>query len=442
MQDPSRLTATAAARLIREGRLTPEALMEACLDRIAEREAKVRAFAWFDAAAARQSGASARPGPLSGLPLGVKDVLDTAEMPSAYGSPIWQGWRPRADAAAVAWARAAGAVVIGKTVTTEFATRKPGPTANPHRLTHTPGGSSSGSAAGVADFFFPFAFGTQTAGSIIRPAAFCGVVGYKPSFGTIHRAGMKVMSESLDTIGVIARSVADCALLAGAASGADLGDPEKRPGRPPKIGMCRSPSWNNARPETVPLFGRVAEALRRAGASLVERELPAACDQLALAHPIVMNAESARAMGWELAHARQEISDLLLERLELGLAQDAASVARAAAVLVEARRAFPQAMDGLDVLMTPAATGEAPEGLGATGDPAFNFIWTSLHEPCVTVPAGVGPTGLPLGIQIVGREGDDRGVLAWAEWVAAAVAGVGGGETADRAIPARAEPAA
>ncbi|MGH7188738.1 MAG: amidase family protein, partial [Acetobacteraceae bacterium] len=157
---------------------------------------------------------------------------------------------------------------------------------------------------------------------------------------------------------------------------------------------------------------------------------------------IVMNAESARAMGWELAHARQEISDLLLERLELGLAQDAASVGRAAAVLVEARRAFPQAMDGLDVLMTPAATGEAPEGLGATGDPAFNFIWTSLHDPCVTVPAGVGPTGLPLGIQIVGREGDDRGVLAWAEWVAAAVAGVGGGETADRAIPARAEPAA
>ncbi|MGH7103146.1 MAG: amidase family protein, partial [Acetobacteraceae bacterium] len=361
---------------------------------------------------------------------------------SQYGSPIWRGWRPRADAAAVAWARAAGAVVVGKTVTTEFATRKPGPTANPHRLTHTPGGSSSGSAAGVADFFFPFAFGTQTAGSIIRPAAFCGVVGFKPSFGMIHRAGMKVMSESLDTIGVIARSVADCALLAGAASGADLGDPEKRPGRPPKIGMCRSPSWNSAAPETVALFGRVAEVLRRAGASLVERELPAACDQLALAHPIVMNAESARAMGWELAHAREQISDFLIERLESGLAQDAASVARAVAVFVEARRAFPEAMEGLDVLLTPSAPGEAPEGLGATGDPAFNFIWTSLSAPCVTVPAGVGPTGLPLGIQIVGREGDDRAVLAWAEWVAAAVKGVGSSATADQRVPARAEPIA
>ncbi|MGH7066833.1 MAG: amidase [Acetobacteraceae bacterium] len=427
MPDPSRLTATVATRLIREGKLRPEALTEACLDRIAGREEKVRAFAWFDAAAARRNAAAAHPGPLSGLPLGVKDVLDTADMPSEYGSPIWCGWRPRADAASVAWARAAGAVVIGKTVTTEFATRKPGPTANPHRLTHTPGGSSSGSAAGVADFFFPLAFATQTGGSVIRPAAFCGTVGYKPSFGTIHRAGMKIMSESLDTIGVIARSVADCALLVAAVSATELGDPEKRIDRPPKIGICRSPSWKSAAPETGSLFERVAEALRRAGASLVERELPAACEQLTLAHPVIMNAESARAMGWELAHARSEISDLLLERLESGLAQDAASIAAAAATFVEAQRAFPQVLAGLDVLLTPSAPGEAPEGLGATGDPAFNFIWTSLHVPCVTVPAGVGPTGLPLGIQLVGREGDDRAMLACAAWVAAAVEGVGSG---------------
>src|SRR5579859_4118993 len=160
--DPARLTATEAAQLIREKKLRPEALMEACLARITEREAAVRAFAWFDAAAASKGAAAARPGPLHGLPIGVKDALDTADMLSEYGSPIWSGWRPRADAAAVAWARAAGGVVIGKTVTTEFATRKPGPTGNPHNLAHTPGGSSSGSAAGVADYFFPLAYGTQT----------------------------------------------------------------------------------------------------------------------------------------------------------------------------------------------------------------------------------------------------------------------------------------
>lgn len=440
MPDPSRLTATAAARLIRDGKLRSETLLEACLDRIGRREEKVRAFAWFDAAAAQRKAAAAQPGPLSGLPLGVKDVLDTADMPSEYGSPIWRGWRPRADAASVAWARAAGAVVIGKTVTTEFATRKPGPTANPHRLTHTPGGSSSGSAAGVADFFFPLALGTQTAGSVIRPAAFCGVVGYKPSFGLIHRAGMKVMSESLDTIGVLARSVADCALLAAAVSAAELGDPEQRLDRPPKIGICRSPSWASAAPETIALFARVTETLGRAGATLVDRELPAPCARLALAHPIIMNAESARAMGWELAHARSEISDLLLERLESGLAQDAASIAAAAATFAEAQHAFPEALAGLDVLLTPSAPGEAPQGLGATGDPVFNYLWTSLHLPCITVPAGVGPTGLPLGIQIVGRNGDDRAMLACAAWVAASVAGVGSGAVASP-VAARAETA-
>ena len=198
----------------------------------------------------------------------MKDVLDTADMPSEYNSPIWRGHRPRADAAAVAWARAAGAVVIGKTVTTEFAVRSPGPTVNPHDARHTPGGSSSGSAAGVAAGLFPLAFATQTAGSIIRPAAFCGVVGYKPSFGTIPRAGMKIMSESLDTIGAIARSVADCALLVGAVGSRDLGDPDTRPDRAPRIGLCRSPSWPAAAPETEALLDRVAAGpgARRRGA--------------------------------------------------------------------------------------------------------------------------------------------------------------------------------
>ncbi len=419
--DPAGLTATEAARRIRDGRLNPPALMEACLARIAEREPTVRAFAWFAADAARTAAGIARPGPLHGLPVGVKDVLDTADMPSQYGSPIWQGWRPRADAAAVAWTRAAGAVVVGKTVTTEFATRKPGPTTNPANAAHTPGGSSSGSAAGVAAGFFPLAFGTQTAGSVIRPAAYCGVVGYKPSFGTISRIGMKIMSDSLDTVGVMARSVTDCALFAGAVSGRDLGDPDTKPDRAPRIGICRSPVWDTAAPETQALLPRIADALARAGATVRDHELPDDYGALAQAHPIVMNSESARALGWELATARDAISPELQERLGFGLAQSDAALAEAYAVFARTQRGFPAAMDGLDVLVTPSAPGEAPAGIEWTGDPAFNFIWTSLHVPCVTVPAGMGRNGLPLGVQIVGREGDDRAVLAWAQWVAAAI---------------------
>jgi Asp-tRNA(Asn)/Glu-tRNA(Gln) amidotransferase A subunit family amidase len=421
MNDPSRLTATEAARLIRDGKLHPIELTEACLARIAEREPAVRAFAYLDPDYGRKLAANTRPGPLQGIPIGVKDVLDTADMPSEYGSPIWKGWRPKADSAPVAWARAAGAVFYGKTVTTEFATRKAGLTANPRGLGHTPGGSSSGSAAGVADGFFPLAYGTQTAGSIIRPAAYCGVVGYKPSFGLINRNGMKIMSDSLDTVGVMARSVADCALFAGAVSGRDLGNPDRHTEAAPRIGLCRSPTWERAAPETQALFARVAAVLRAAGASVTERELPAPIAALTAAHPIVMNHESARALGWELATARGEISEGLLERLEFGLSRDEAEVIAAYATFAEAQAAFPGATGGLDVLVTPSAPGVAPAGLEWTGDPAFNFIWTSLHVPCVTVPAGEGPDGLPLGIQIVGRLGEDAAVLAWAQWVAAAL---------------------
>jgi Asp-tRNA(Asn)/Glu-tRNA(Gln) amidotransferase A subunit family amidase len=288
-------------------------------------------------------------------------------------------------------------------------------------LGHTPGGSSSGSAAGVADFFFPLAYGTQTAGSILRPAAYCGVVGYKPSFGTISRFGMKIMSDSLDTVGVMARSVADCALFAGAVSGRDLGDPDVRPARGPRVGICRSPSWGAAVPETVALLERVTVALGRAGAAVSQRELPEGIAALTTAHPVVMNNESARALGWELATAREQISEGLRERLEFGLSRSEAEVGQGYAVFGAAQAAFPAATEGLDVLVTPSAPGEAPKGLEWTGDPAFNLIWTSLHVPCVTVPAGEGPDGLPLGIQIVGRRGEDRAVLAWAQWVAAAV---------------------
>jgi Asp-tRNA(Asn)/Glu-tRNA(Gln) amidotransferase A subunit family amidase len=419
MTDPASLTAIEARRRIESGRLVAPALLEACLDRIAAREGVVHAFSHFDAATVR-TGAT-RTGALAGLPIGVKDVLDTADMPSEYGSPIWAGHRPRADAASVAWARAAGALVMGKTVTTEFATRKPGPTANPHNPSHTPGGSSSGSAAGVAAGFFPLAFGTQTAGSIIRPAAFCGVVGYKPSYGTIARLGMKVMAESLDTIGVLARSVADCALFAGAVAGRDLGDPDLSPGRMPRIGLCRSPVWAKAAPETVTLWDAVERTLAKAGAHLEGRELPGEYDALEAAHVVVMNAESAASMGWELCFRPEGISGMLRERLDWGLAQGPARLDAARATVMELQARFVAVMDGLDVLVTPAAPGEAPEGLDWTGDPAFNAGWTALGVPCVTVPAGSGPRGLPLGIQIVGRRGEDASVLAWARFVAAAL---------------------
>ena len=419
MADPAELTATEASRQMRAGRLRREALLEACLARIAAREPAVQAMAFLDAEAVRRT--VPEPGPLHGVPVGVKDVLDTADMPTAYNSPIWAGWRPLADAAAVAWARAAGAVILGKTVTTEFATRTPGPTTNPHNARHTPGGSSSGSAAGVAAGFFPLAFGTQTGGSVIRPAAFCGIVGFKPTFGLINRHGMKLMSESLDTVGVMARSVADCALFTGVLADVDLGDPEVRV-PPPRIGLCWSPMRGHAAPETVALMERVADQLARAGAKVVERELPEGFNAIEAAHAVVQNGESARAMGWEMTRHRDQLSDALRERLEWGLAQGGAALKAARETFRSLQAAFPAATEGVDILLTPAAPGEAPAGIDWTGDPVFNLVWTGLHVPCVSVPAGTGPNGLPLGIQIVGRRGEDKAVLTWAQWVASALA--------------------
>ncbi|MBR0679000.1 amidase [Roseomonas eburnea] len=422
MTETADLTATAALAAIRGGRLSAAGLMEACLDRIATREPLIRAFAWLDPAAARRSAAALGQGALTGIPIGIKDVLDTAEMPSQYGSPAWAGHRPRSDAACVAAARAAGAVVIGKTVTTEFATRHPGPTANPANPRHTPGGSSSGSAAGVAAGFFPIAFGTQTAGSIVRPAAFCGVVGFKPTYGTLHRGGMKVMSESLDTIGVMARSVGDCALTMAAVTGQDFGQPEAKMARAPRLALVMGPSSLEAAPETLALMERAAEACRRAGATVTPVTLPAVFEAAYAAHPYVMNMESAEALGWELAHARAQISGVLRERMDWGRAQPRARLIEGRAAFAAARAAFPAAIEGFDAVLCPAAPGEAPEGLGWTGDPAFNTLWTLLHGPCLTVPAGTGPRGLPLGVQVAGRIGDDAAVLAWGEWVRAALA--------------------
>ena len=419
MTETADLTATEALAAIRAGRLTATDYRDACLDRIAAREGTIRAFAWFDPDAVRRSATA--DGPLAGMPVGVKDVIDTADLPSQYGSPIWAGHRPRSDAACVAAARAAGALVMGKTVTTEFATRHPGPTANPANPKHTPGGSSSGSAAGVGAGFFPIAFGTQTAGSIVRPAAFCGVVGFKPTYGTLHRAGMKVMSESLDTIGVMARSVADCALAMGAMSGLDFGNPDAKAPRAPRLALVMGPTADQAAAETVALMERAAEACRRAGATVTPVTLPAIFQAAHDAHAYVMNMESAEALGWEMAHARAQLSPVLRERMEWGAAQPRARLVEGRAAFAAARAALPAVLEGFDAVLTPAAPGEAPEGLDWTGDPAFNSLWTLLHGPCVTVPAGTGPKGLPLGVQLAGLMGQDAALLGWAQWVRAAL---------------------
>jgi Asp-tRNA(Asn)/Glu-tRNA(Gln) amidotransferase A subunit family amidase len=418
--EPHRLTALDAARAIAAGRLSATDLMEACLARAAERDHVVRAFVHLDRGQARRAAARARPGPLSGIPFGVKDVLDTADMPTGYGSPIWAGHRPRADAAAVAAARAAGAVIMGKTVTTEFATRHPGPTTNPHNPGHTPGGSSSGSAAAVADCMLPLAFGTQTAGSIIRPAAYCGIVGFKPSYGTLHRGGMKVCSEGLDTIGVMARSVADCGLAMAALTGMPM-DPEARPARPPRLGLSLAQAPEAAAPETVALLHQVAEAARRAGAEVVDFALPPALAEAAALHAHMMNMETRQALAWEWAVARGEISPVLRERLEWAEAQPAAKLLESRLAAKAARAAFLEATEGLDAILTPSAPGEAPEGLAYTGDATFNLLWTLLWGPNVTIPAGTGPKGLPLGVQLVGRIGEDSGLLATSRWLQAAI---------------------
>jgi Asp-tRNA(Asn)/Glu-tRNA(Gln) amidotransferase A subunit family amidase len=273
----------------------------------------------------------------------------------------------------------------------------------------------------VAYFMQPLLFGTQSAGSIVRPAAFCGVVGFKPSYGTFHRAGMKVMSESLDTIGVMARSVADCALAAGAMTGRTYGDPEAKPDRAPRFGLTLGPDPDKAAPETRALLERAAEAARKAGAEVVEFQLPPLLMKAAAMQPVVMNVETLQALGWELATARAQISPVLREKMDWARSQPMTAFREARLTQSAAIDAFAGMTEGFDALLTPAAPGEAPEGLGWTGDPAFNLLWTFLWGPNVTVPAGKGPKGLPLGVQLVGRIGEDAAVLAWARWLQAAI---------------------
>jgi Asp-tRNA(Asn)/Glu-tRNA(Gln) amidotransferase A subunit family amidase len=412
--DLAALSAREAAARIAGGSLTAEALTRACLDRIGEREAITGAWHYLDPdraiAEARQRDRAPRGGPLHGVPIGVKDVMDTHDMPTSYGSPIYRDHRPACDAACVALARAAGAVVIGKTVTTEFATFSPGKTTNPHNPAHTPGGSSSGSAAAVADRMVPLAFGTQTAGSVIRPASFCGVVGYKPSFGTIARAGVKPLSDSLDTVGIMARDVADAAFFAAALS--------DRPAlrldgeiATPRIAFYRTPEWPHAEPAAIAALEHAVARLARAGAATGEVTAPPEHTGLVEAQKIVMDYETARSLAFEHLTRPHDLSANLRERIAIGLAHSAETYDAARRGIARARASLPALFGDFDVLLVPAAPGEAPKGLDRTGDPVFSRGWTILHLPCVTIPAGRGPAGLPIGVQLVGRAGDDARTL-------------------------------
>jgi len=327
---------------------------------------------------------------------------------------------PRADASAVALTRAAGGIIMGKTVTTEFATRHPGPTSNPHDPARTPGGSSQGSAAGVAAGFFPLAFGTQTAGSVLRPAAYCGVTGFKPSHGLIHRAGMKVMSESLDTIGMFGRTVEDCALFAGALTRLDL---SSRAESGPRIALCFGPGEAALSPDSATRIEEVAERCARAGATVTRIALPPALQAVAQVHPVVMNGETVLSLAWERATARGLISPVLNDRLDWAAGLPVAELIAARTAFAEGRQAFRALMDSFDVLLTAAAPSEAPVGLEATGDPICNALWTALHGPCISLPAGTGAAGMPLGVQLVAPFGEDAALLGWARWVEDVIAG-------------------
>ncbi|MBV8888873.1 MAG: amidase [Alphaproteobacteria bacterium] len=413
-----RLSAAALVRRLEGGEATAEAVLRSCLERIGEREPVVRAWAHLAGEAALAAASAVRPDSLlKGVPFGVKDIFDTADMPTGYGSPIYTGCRPSFDASAVALPRAAGGILLGKTVTTEFANRHPGPTTNPHNPAFSPGGSSSGSAAAVADFMVPLAIGTQTGGSVIRPAAYCGVVGFKPSFGLFPPAGMHPNTETLDTVGIMARTVEDIALFR-AALMAIAHEAPAMPQRPPRLGLCRTPHWDQAQPEGRAVLENAAARLASAGAEIVEAELPLECAEVSEVQRTHSAFEAPRNHAPERYRHEPLISPRLREEriaagLGLGLGQFHAAWREAEKM----RAAAQHWARGFDALLTLPAPGQAPRGLADTGSAIFNSLWTVLYMPCLTLPAGEGPDGLPVGIQLVGARHDDRQLLETGLWV-------------------------
>ncbi len=413
-------TASALAPQLQRREITAEQLVHACLERIQAREGNVQAWEHLaaDSALEQARQLDRRPvqGLLHGIPIAVKDLFDTSDMPATYGSPIYASHTPIADAAAVALCRAQGALMLGKTVTTEFATFKPGKTRNPHGVTHTPGGSSSGSAAAVADCMVPLAFASQTAASVIRPAAFCGVVGYKPSFGLVNRTGVKALSDTLDTIGFIARSVDDVALFAAATTG-DRGLLQLDVSHVPRIAMCHTHEWAHADEDTHKAFEHAARVLALAGMPIRELQLPLLFSQLMQAQKEIMAFDLVRSLAHERLRHPHLLSEQLNQVINSGLEVPVERHYANLQLAQSARGMVSNAFGAFEVLLAPSAIGEAPDTLSQTGDPVFSRVWTLLGLPCVHLPFFKGRTGMPVGLQVVGRHGEDKVVLRAAKWL-------------------------
>lgn len=426
-----RLPAARLARMIADGEVTSEVVTRSFIDAIHAREHEVQAFAWFDVDRAlgiareldRLQANAARRGPLHGIPIAVKDLIDTADMPTGYGSPIYASHRPPADAAAVALLVNAGAFVLGKTVTAELANFSPGPTRNPRNLAHSPGGSSSGSAAAIAAHFAPLALGTQTAGSVIRPASYCGVAAYKPSPRLIPRSGVKPVSDTLDEVGVFAQNVEDLALAASVLAlkpaWQDAPSQFAAGGGVPTIAWTGTPQAQLASPSLREALERAAQRLLHQGARHTELTWPRVFDGLFEAQRVVQVYETARALGPEFNYRRDKLSQRLVDLIEQGRAiraidyLEALQLGRACAAAIESL------FGAADVVLTFSAPGEAPKGLDSTGDPLFNRPWQLLGCPALNLPYGVGEGGLPLGIQVVARPGDDAKLFACGAWIEA-----------------------
>ena len=408
------LPANRLAVLIARREVSSEEVVADCLEQIRERDGEVRAWQYLDPelslrqARARDNETPA--GPLHGVPVGVKDIIDTADMPTERGTSIYRGRRPPADAACVARLRDAGAVILGKTVTTEFATKHPAATTNPHNPKHTPGGSSSGSAAAVAAEMVPLALGTQTVGSTIRPATFCGVYGMKPTSGAVEMTGVNQTSERLDTIGLFARDPADLELLRPVLS---MGSEPIRSGHgAARIGVVRTPWWDAAGADSAAAFTRAADELAETGAVLTEVELPAEFGSILEVHDLITVADLAHCLAPDYEAHGEELSDVLRADIERGQAVTKADYDDAVATADRCGELLQEIFGEHDALLVPAVTGEAPEGLGWTGDPIFCRAWSLLGTPAVAVPVARGSSGLPVGVQLIGRQGADAELLS------------------------------
>ncbi len=407
------------ARGVVDGSFTAEAVTRDCLARIESRERALKAWAFLDPELALRQARSVdkgnKDGMLSGVPIGIKDVIDVVDMPTGMGSPLYKDYRPGIDASSTALLRRAGAIIMGKTITCEFAGLTPNITTNPFDPSRTPGGSSSGSAAAVGDFMIPAATGTQTGGSVLRPASFCGVVGYKPTYNLIPRGGMKFAAESRDTISVFARQVEDVDLLAAALTGRKPIDTWSN--SIPRIGLCRTHLWADASQETIHAIEDAAQRLWAAGAQVREIALPENFADLAEARVTVNPYERARA----LAHEWNARPDLLSERMratvEAGLKVPYEKYVAVLQMLQARRAALAEVFDDVDVLLAPCVQGEAPIGLDFTGEPRFQEFWTALHVPTISLPTHKGPNGLPVGIQLVAPLYQDERLLQAAHFV-------------------------